>query len=190
MQRKILHPYGAVRRLHAHDLPEIRDHFLRLDAQSRHERFCGSISDAGVVTYAKNIFHHDSIVCGASIDGQLRGLAELRGVTHTRHGITEAAFSVEKMWQNMGIGDALFERVLTIAQNRGVRTLQMICLKENNRMKRLAARHNAELRYGLDEVEAILHPKWPTPLSMAQEFFGEHRRVLPTIFGWPLFGWS
>lgn len=173
----------VVRRLHVGDQVSICDHFLRLDIQSRRARFCGAISDGGVLNYAQNIFRHDSITCGAYVGGQLRGLVEMRGLFHSWPSTTEAAFSVEYEWQNIGIGDALFERMFAMAQNRGVRTIQMLCLKENSRMQHLAAKHEAQLLLDQDSVEAVLHPSWPTPASMAEEINGETKGYLQLLFG-------
>ncbi len=101
-----------------------------------------------------------AIVCGAFVDGQLRGLVELRGLFQSWPSTAEAAFSVEPDWQNIGIGDALFERMFAMARNRGVRTIQMICLRENSRMRHLAAKHDARLHFNQDATEAILHLLW------------------------------
>ncbi len=170
------HPQDIlVGRLYAANQDKIRDHFLRLDFGSRRARFCGAVSDDGILEYAQNIFRGDSIVCGASVDGQLRGIVELCGVFHSWHSTTEAAFSVEPDWQNIGIGDALFERMFAMAQNRGVRTIQMMCLKENSRMRHLATKHHALLRNDQDATEAVLHPYWLTPASMVEEIVGEAR---------------
>ena len=163
----------GIHRLHSSDKAKILAHFMRLDDESRRYRFCGTVSDGEVTRYVDEIFEHDSIICGALIDGKLRGIAELRGVYYARPAATEIAFSVEKDWQNHGIGDALFDRVFAIAQNRGVRMLHMLCMRNNNRMKHIAVKHNAELTYGLDGIEAVLRPDWPTPFSIAQEFMGE-----------------
>ena len=177
------HPQDIlVSRLYAANQDSIRDHFLRLDIRSRRARFCGTVSDVGVLEYAQNIFRYDSIVCGASVDGQLRGIVELRGVFHSWRSTTEAAFSVELDWQNIGIGDALFERMFAMAQNRGVRTVQMICLKENSRMRHLAAKHHALLRDDQDAIEAVLHPYWPTPASVVKEIVGETRGYAHRLF--------
>ena len=54
----------------------------------------------------------------------------------------EAAFSVERDWQDQGIGDALITRVIAAAQNRGVNRLDMICLPENRKMQHLAVKHH------------------------------------------------
>lgn len=173
----------VVHRLHHSDQGEICDHFQRLDAQSRRLRFCGAVSDAGITKYADNIFCHDSIVSGVEIDGKLRGVVELRGAFQSWSPTAEAAFSVETEWQNMGIGDALFGYMFALAQNRAVKTIQMMCLKENNTMCHLAAKHHALLRYDHGEVEAVLHPYWPTPASMAKEIMGETRGYARNLFG-------
>jgi GNAT superfamily N-acetyltransferase len=173
-----------VRRLNTSDQQDICKHLLRLDAGTRRARFCCAINDAGVAKYASNIFCDDSIVCGALSDGHLRGLVELRGSFHRWPRTTEAAFSVETDWQNIGLGDALFDHMFALAQNRGIRTIQMICLKENNRMRHLATKHKASLHFDQDGVEAVLHPFWPTPASVAKEISGETIGYAHKLFGW------
>lgn len=175
---------AGIHRLYSSDKAEIQAHFMRLDADSRRSRFCGTVSDDEVARYVDEIFQHDSIICGALIDGKLRGIAELRGVFYARPAATEIAFSVERDWQNHGIGDALFDRVFAIAQNRGVRILHMLCLRNNNRMKHIAAKHKAELTYGPDGIEAVLRPDLPTPFSIAQEVMGETSGYVRGLSAW------
>lgn len=165
-------PRAVLRRLFPSDQADIRAHFTRLDAPTRRARFFGAVSDGGVAKYAEAIFRRDVILSGAFVDGHLRGLVELGGVEHGWGSTTEAAFSVEPDWQNRGIGDALFDCILTMARNRGVKTIRMLCLRENIRMQHLAAKHRARLEYQCDTVEAVLHPRWPTPVSMAKEWIG------------------
>ena len=170
------HPQDIlVSRIYAANQENIRDHFLRLDFGSRRARFCGAISDYRISKYAKNIFRSDSIVCGAFVDGRLCGVVELRGVFQTWPSNAEAAISVELDWQNVGIGDALFERIFAMAQTRGVRTIRMMCLKENSRMRHLATKHHALLRNDQDTIEAVLRPHWATLTSVMEEVVGETR---------------
>lgn len=181
------HKYGAkllVRKLHTSDQQDICAHFLRLDAGTRRARFCGAINDAEVAKYASTIFCRDSIVCGALLDGHLRGLVELRGSFDIWPRTTEAAFSVETDWQNIGLGDALFDHMFALAQNRGIRTIQMMCLRENSRMWHLAAKHKASLHFDQDGVEAVLHPFWPTPASVVKEISGETIGYAQKLLGW------
>jgi GNAT superfamily N-acetyltransferase len=169
-------------RLYTASQKSICDHFLRLDIQSRRARFCGTVSDDGISKYTQNIFRFDAIVCGAFVDGRLRGIVELRGAFHSWSSSTEAAFSVEPDWQNIGIGDALFERMFAIAQNRGVRKIQMLCLRENSRMRHLATKHHALLHNDQDGTEAVLQPCWPTPASVLEELVGGTRGYTHRLF--------
>lgn len=108
---------------------------------------------------------------------------ELRGLFHSWPATTEAAFSVEAEWQSIGIGDALFEQMFAMAQNRGVGKIQMMCLKENSHMRHLAVKHNARLAVDVDVVEAILYPNWPTPVSISVEIIAETRGYSYLAFG-------
>jgi len=172
-----------VRRLHSVDQVDICDHFLRLDDQSRRARFCGATSDWLIEDYAHKCFDRQSIVCGAYIDSQLRGLVELRAVHKKLSKTAEAAFSVERDWQNLGIGDALFGHMLIIAQNRGIGSIQMMCLRDNNRMQHLAIKHHALLDYDQHTIAAVLRPDWPTMASLAKEVAGETRGYAHHLFG-------
>lgn len=164
-----------VRRLHMGDKKDIREHFLRLDAPARRARFCGAIGNSGVSKYARSVVVPGSIACGAFVDRPLIGLAELHGLFRSWPLTAEAAFSVEPKWQDNGVGDALFERMFAIAQNRGVKTLQMMCLKENRCMQHLASKHRAQLLADHDETVATLYANWPTPSSIVEEIVGEIR---------------
>lgn len=178
--RDKLPPRGwAVRRLHVGDQGEVCDHFLRLDIQARRARFCGAIGDDAVSKYAHTVIGPCCIACGAFADGQLIGVAELRGLYQSWPATAEAAFSVEPKWQENGVGDALFERMFAIAQNRGVGTIQMTCLKDNRRMQHLAYKHRARLLVDHDVVAAELCTNWPTLTSIAAEVVGEIRGYSP-----------
>ena len=67
-----------VRRLWPADKESFRDHLLRLDPQSRHERFGGGMSDDFLVHYAENCFGKGDLVYGAFVDGKMVGAGELR----------------------------------------------------------------------------------------------------------------
>lgn len=171
-----------IRRLWAPDTPELIDHFLRLDAETRRLRFGGVVSDRFVRDYSTHILSDGSVVFGAFPDGALRGIAELRGVLDSKPRCAEAALLVEPAWQDGGIGDALLNRLIAAAQNRGIHKLCMMCLRENRRMQNLAKKHNAHLEVDIENVEAALAPPWPTPMSMFEEVFGDTRSYIYTMF--------
>ena len=61
-----------VRRLWPSDMEAYRDHLLRLDPRSRHERFGGGMSDDFLVHYAEHCFGQGDLLYGAFIDGRAR----------------------------------------------------------------------------------------------------------------------
>lgn len=160
-----------IRRLWQSDQAELVDFFGRMDLQTRHLRFCSDVSDDFVIRYAQDLVGSDTVVYGAFRDAQLRGISELRILPESWPRIAEIALLVEPAWQEKGIGDALFDRVLTAAQNRSIKSIHMICLKENKRVQHLAKKHDAILHFDIGEVEAALNPPWPTPRSLFYEIY-------------------
>lgn len=172
-----------VRRLHPGERKEIGNHLLRLDEDFRRTRFFATVSDCFIRDHAENIFNNNGLVCGAFLDGELRGVAELRQTSPGWPSIAEAAFSVETGWQSLGIGDALFDYLFAMAQNRGIGTIRMNCLNENTRMRHLATKHHARLKSGRDGIEADLRTFWPTAASLLKEILGETRGYMRAFFG-------
>ena len=93
---------------------------------------------------------------GAYADGRLRAVAELCLIETTTPPTAEAAFSVEPDYQNHGIGDRLLQRAITAACAWGVTRVLLVCLRENDRMLRLARNHAARLEMDADIVAASL----------------------------------
>ncbi|MFX0545390.1 GNAT family N-acetyltransferase [Roseovarius sp. S1116L3] len=163
---------AATRRLWKSDQAKLIQHFQRLDPETRRLRFGGIVGDAYLREYVDKIFSGDSVVFGAFPDDELRGIAELRGTLGRWPRSAEAALSVELAWQDGGIGDGLLQCLITAARNRGIKTINMQCLRENMRMRTLVRKHGADLKLDIGSVEAELTPPWPTPMSMFEEFVG------------------
>ena len=174
-----------IRRLWPGDQAQITNHFKSLDADSRRMRFGGTVSEKFAVGYAENLLELGSIAYGAHVDRDLRAVGELRGILDDWPATAEAAFSVQKPWQDKGLGEALMNRVIIAAQNRGVKSLHMMCLAENKKMQHLARKHDALLELHPLEVRATLDQPWPTPMSLAEEFSGEARGFVQAVMRWP-----
>lgn len=167
-----------IRRLWQSDQSNLVDFFRRTDLQTRNLRFGSQVSDDYVTSYAEGLVSSDTVAYGAFIDQALRGISELRILPDSWPRNAEIALLVEPAWQERGIGDALFDRVLTAAQNRSITSIYMLCLKENKRMQHLARKHDAVLQFDIGAVEAGLTPPWPTPMSLFYEMFTETRGYL------------
>lgn len=167
------------------DQSTLVDHFQRLDLPTRRLRFCAPVSDDYISSYVAHLLSKDAVVFGAFPDDELRGVAELRGLPDSWPRSAEVALLVEPAWQDAGIGDALLNRIIAAAQNRRIKTLHMLCLRENKRMQALAKKHDAVLEFDIGEVEATLDPPWPTPMSIFEEMFGNPYSYLGSIFHLP-----
>jgi GNAT superfamily N-acetyltransferase len=160
---------GMIRKLWIGETDAYRNHLLRLDRESRNRRFSGAVSDDFVARHAASANGLGVVVHGFFVDGVLRGAAELRsfGSMFARDG--EAAFSIEQPWQSHGVGTVLLERTLLSARNRGIKSLQMHCLAENQRMQQLARKFEADLKFDFGSVIGEVDPPRYTPLSFMRE---------------------
>jgi RimJ/RimL family protein N-acetyltransferase len=160
---------GLIRRLWPSESDKFRDHLLRLDKESRRLRFAHGVADAFIEEYANRMGEYGSLVYGFLVDGRVRGAAELRRLGEAWGSEAEAAFSVERVYQDQGVGNDLMGRVVRAARNRGIRRLYMSCLAENTRMQAIAKKHDAELRFEYGEVVGEILPDTPDYFSMLAE---------------------
>ncbi len=160
---------GSIRKLWPQETDKFRDHLLRLDKDSRRMRFAHGVSDSFIEDYASRMCDLGSIVYGYFADGEVRAAAELRKLGDTWGQEAEAAFSVERAYQEKGIGTELMGRVIRSARNRGVHHLYMSCLAENGKMQAIARKHEADLRFEYGEVIGEIVPQEPNYFSILAE---------------------
>ncbi|MEW6453973.1 MAG: GNAT family N-acetyltransferase [Pseudomonadota bacterium] len=170
---EILVDGGLIRKLWIGEAGIYRNHLLRLDSDSRHNRFGGAVSDEFIENYVTTTFGLNSVIHGFFVDGVLRGAAELRPLGPAFAREAEIAFSIESEWQSHGIGSALLERTLLVARNRSIRTLHMACLANNRRMQDLARKFAAELSFDFGSVVGEVVAPRPTPLSVMREIVAD-----------------
>src|SRR5262245_60175665 len=77
---------GIIRKMWAVEASRYRDHLLRLDAASRHNRFGGSVTDAFLAGYADLALGIDTVIHGFFVNGTMRGAAELRAIGQPKIG--------------------------------------------------------------------------------------------------------
>ena len=160
---------ATIRKLWPTESEKFRDHLLRLDKESRRLRFAHFVSDSFIDDYASRMAEFGSVVYGAIIDGRVRAAAELRRLGDGWGEEAEAAFSVEKAYQDQGLGTELMGRVVRAARNRGVRRIYMSCLAENSKMQAIARKHEADLRFEYGEVIGEIVPETPNYFSIVAE---------------------
>lgn len=160
---------GNIRKLWPTEQDRFRDHLLRLDRESRRMRFAHGVSDAFIADYASRMNEMGSIVYGYFVDEDVHAVAELRKLSDAWGREAEAAFSVERAFQEKGIGTELMGRIIRSARNRGVERLYLSCLPENAKMQAIARKHEAELRFEYGEVFGQIVPESADYFTMMAE---------------------
>ena len=173
---------GTIRKLWIGETDAYRDHLLRLDRESRHRRFSGAMADEVIARHAATANGLGIVVHGFFVDGVLRGAAELRQNGSLFSHQAEAAFSIEQPWQSHGVGTGLLERTLLSARNRGIKSLRMDCLAENQRMQQLARKFDAEFSFDFGSVTGEVDPPRSTLLSLLREVMADTHAITARVF--------
>jgi len=138
--------FGYVRTLSQHEeLPLLRDHLLRLDPESRHDRFNGYLDDSFIERYAARCASDGTIIVAYMENGMVRGAAELHPPEQSDDSLPEIAFSVEACVRRRGVGSILFKRLIAEARWKGYRTLRVTTGAQNQAMRALASKFGAHL---------------------------------------------
>jgi GNAT superfamily N-acetyltransferase len=172
---------GLIRKLWMRERDKLCDHLLRLDVESRRLRFAHGVSDAFIKEYVAKINDLNSVVYGYFDGADMRAAAELRKIGTTWGKNAEGAFSVERGYQNAGIGSELMGRVIRAARNRAVHHLQMACLAENSKMQHVARKHSAVLRYSQGEMTGEIEPEPGNFSTMLEEAADDQRAYMLMI---------
>jgi GNAT superfamily N-acetyltransferase len=139
---------GSVRTLcQQEELPLLRDHLLRLDPQSRHDRFNGFLEDGFIESYAAKCADDGTVIIAYIENGVVRGAAELHPPDQSPDALPEIAFSVEASVRRQGVGSILFRRLIKEARFKGYQTLRITTGAQNQAMRALANKFGAHLAF-------------------------------------------
>ncbi len=172
---------GLIRKLRPTEKDKFRDHLLRLDKETRRMRFAHTVSDDFIVVYAERLAEMGSVAYAYFSDDQIRATAELKKLGDTWGHEAEAAFSVEKRFQDHGIGTELMGRAITAARNRGVTQIYMSCLADTQRMQAIARRHEADLRFEYGEVVGEILPQGSNYFSILTEAMDDRTSYMMAV---------
>jgi GNAT superfamily N-acetyltransferase len=190
---------GAVRTLsQQEELPLLRDHLLRLDRASRHDRFHGFMDDSFIERYAEKCANDGTIIIAYIENGVVRGAAELHPPEQSPDSVPEIAFSVETSMRRQGVGIILFRKLIAEARAKRYKNLRITTGAGNEAMKALANKFGAHLTFSHGESTGIIDltqqnlPGLVTsagvsPLEAARAIANFNRaywRILFRIYGW------
>jgi GNAT superfamily N-acetyltransferase len=161
---------GGVRTLsQQEELPLLRDHLLRLDRESRHDRFHGFMDDSFIERYAEKCANDGTIVIAYLEDGVVRGAAELHPPDQSPDSQPEIAFSVESGLRRQGVGSILFRKLIAEARKKGYRSLRITTGAQNDAMRALAQKFGAHLTFRHGESTGSIdlsQPPQPEPAKL------------------------
>ena len=139
---------GIVRTLRQQEeLPLLRDHLLRLDPESRHDRFHGFMDDSFIERYAAKCADDGTVIIAYIEDGVVRGAAELHPADQSPDSLPEIAFSVEARVRRQGVGSILFKKLIAEARLKGHHSLRITTGAQNQAMRALAHKFGAHLTF-------------------------------------------
>jgi len=190
---------GYVRTLRQQEeLPQLRDHLLRLDRESRHDRFHGFMDDSFIERYAAKCADDGTVIIAYIEDGVVRGAAELHPPDQSPDSEPEVAFSVEKGLRRLGVGSTLFTKLIWEARAKNYHNLRITTGAQNQAMRALANKFGAHLtfRHGestgcidlKQQSQAVLAtPSTATPADGIREMVNFNRaywRLMLRMYGW------
>jgi GNAT superfamily N-acetyltransferase len=190
---------GTVRTLsQQEELPLLRDHLLRLDRESRRDRFHGFMDDGFIERYAAKCASDGTIIIAYLEDGVVRGAAELHLPDHSPDSQPEIAFSVEAGVRRQGVGSILFRKLIAEARAKGYRSLRITTGAQNEAMRALAQKFGAHLTFRHGESTGSIdlrqqsqpepaRPWLATPLVAARAMVNFNRiywKFLLRMYGW------
>src|SRR3979411_1936044 len=189
---------GTVRTLRRQELPLLRDPLLRLDPESRHDRFNGFMDASFIERYARKCADDGTVIIAYLEGGVVRGAAELHPPGQCEDSVPEIAFSVEASLRRHGVGSILFRKLIGEARSKGYRSLRITTGAQNQAMRALAAKFGAHLTFrrgestGSIDLTAQLQPELAqraiaTPADAARamiQFNRGYGKLLLRMSGW------
>lgn len=183
---------GSVRTLTPRELPLLREHLLRLDPESRHDRFNGYIDEGFIARYAAKCASDGTIIIAYLEDGVVRGAAELHQ-PDLSNPLPEIAFSVEAAVRRQGVGSILFTKLIAKARSLGYDRLRITTGSQNQAMRALAHKFGAKLAFGRGEstgsidltrgdAAGAVAPSLVTPADAARAMMNFNRACWALLF--------
>lgn len=147
---------GTIRVLATDDMPLLRAHLLRLDPDSRRDRFNGAVDGDFITRYAAGCTAPGVTVLGHFTNGEIHAAAEIHEPARTSDGLPEVAFSVERHLRRQGVGSALFAAMLIEAKKAGYERLRITTGAQNCAMRALAQKFGTKLEFRQGELSGSI----------------------------------
>ncbi len=159
---------GLVHALGESSREELITHFERLDMRDRGLRFGHAVSTERLRAYIEGIdFERDTVFGVRDDDGSLCGVTHLACWPDA----AELGLSVLAPLRGQGIAQAMFNRAVLRARNRGTIELFMHCLAENSAMMHIARKAGMKVVVEHAEGDACLELAPADAFSVGKEIY-------------------
>lgn len=180
---------GVIRRLDRQEMPLLREHLLRLDTESRHDRFNGYADSGFIERYAAKCATDGTVVIAYLEQGEVLAAAELHPADGGNSPLPEVAFSVERKVRRKGLGSVLFRHLIEEGKRKGYASLCITTGAQNEAMRSLANKFGAHLtfRHGESTGEIDLRkqpseqPAWAAPRFNPADVFAAPAAVAQAV---------
>lgn len=169
------------RKLLPTEFPLYAEHLLRLPGADRYARFAGTVSEEIIRRHCESMDWTRTTLIGAFNNGVLVGAAEVCTDRALWPGAAELALSVDRTAQSCGVGGQLARRALTMARNRNIAAVHMLCLAGNHRMRALARRFGGVIEMDAGEAAIVFRLPPPNQFSVALEALEDGAGVITSV---------
>lgn len=161
-------------------LADYARHLKNLSESDRYTRFCYNVKDENIDQFILSILYHadDHHLFTATVSDKLVGFGHL-----AREGNNwELAVSVDGDYQGQGIADKLMDQMIVWGKTRGIHTVFMHCITQNQKIQHLARKHGLQMieRDGSEVTSKVDLPP-PTPMDYTADFMREQRELYQQI---------
>ena len=171
------------RKLLPTELNDYRAHLLRLDGSDRRARFLAPADDACIGRHVEGLDPAYTVLIGAFINGVIRGAVELVGSENGGMSTVELAVSIERPFQNTGAGTQLVRQAVLVAQNRGIKHISMLCLRQNKRMQAICRKLNGLLDFDEADVMCDIKVAAPSQFTYFDELINDGFAMMGSALG-------
>lgn len=188
---------GVVRTLNRHEMPLLCEHLLRLDSESRRDRFNGFADESFIERYAEKSGTDGTTIIAYIEKGRVQAAAELHPPDSDPSSLPEIAFSVEQQVRRKGLGSILFRELIAQAKLKGYEKLRITTGAQNDAMRSLANKFGAHLTFRNGESSGEIdlrqqpiaaigpNPSHPAGLMPAMvQFNREYWNLLARMYRW------
>lgn len=174
------------RKLSILDKDRLIVHLTSLQGEDRRLRFGAGIGDEAIASYVSNSFKQDSKWFGVDhIDGHLVAACHVAIV----HGEAELGCSVDAHFRGQKLAQSLLDRAVTFIKSRGINTVFMHCLTENNAMRHIAKKNNMHVQSEYGETDARVEVDG-NPMSIIEDAYLDRVALYDMLFRNQLRAWN